>query len=324
MANPLLVALGTFGLVLVLIVSAYFLFVVRVEAQEKATIHKRIRSASVARSVRLGVLREVERLSSIQALEQLLERSSVIVAPLQGLIARSGLQVKVGVLLLASGWLALLTIVIVGRVTGFLWIGLVAAPFAAYLPIMAIRIAAGRRMDKFEEQFPEAVDLIARTLRAGHAFTTGLKLAGDELPDPVGAEFRVLSDRQNFGLPIPEALRDFAERVPILDAKFFVTAVLTQRESGGNLAEVLDNLSAVIRERFRVKRQVRVITSHGRYTGLVLSFLPPVMAVVLLVRQPDSFMLLVTDPTGIRMIIFAVVLQVIGAVLIRKISNVEY
>ena len=107
-----------------------------------------------------------------------------------------------------------------------------------------LRLLRARRLSKFEEQFPEAIDLIARTLRAGHAFTTGLRMAADELPQPVAAEFRVLHDQQNFGLPLTDALRAFARRVPIIDARFFVTAVLTQREAGGNLAEVLDNLSA--------------------------------------------------------------------------------
>ena len=110
----------------------------------------------------------------------------------------------------------------------------------------------------FEEQFPEAIDLIARALRAGHAFTTGLGIAAEEMPAPVGTEFKRVYDQQNFGMSLPDALRAMAHRVPVLDARFFVTAVLTQRESGGNLAEVLDNLSAVMRERFKVKRQIRV------------------------------------------------------------------
>src|SRR4029079_19478136 len=110
-----------------------------------------------------------------------------------------------------------------------------------------------------EEQFPEAVDLIARALRAGHALPTAIGMVAAEIPNPVGAEFKKLYDQQNFGMSLPDSLRAFADRVPILDARFFVTAVLTQRESGGNLAGVLDNLASVIRERFKVKRQVRVI-----------------------------------------------------------------
>ena len=130
--------------------------------------------------------------------------------------------------------------------------------------------ASRRRSEcsKFEEQFPEAIDLIARALRAGHAFTTGLALVAEEAPQPVAGEFRLLYDQQNFGMPLGDALKAFAERLPLLDARFFVTAVLTQRESGGNLSEILGNLANVIRERFKVKRQVRVHLRARPHHGL--------------------------------------------------------
>ena len=159
---------------------------------------------------------------------------------------------------------------------------------------------------KFEEQFPEAIELIARALRAGHAFTTGLALVAEELPDPVGGEFRLVYDRQNFGMPVADALHLFAERVPLLDARFFVTAVLTQRESGGNLAEILDNLGVVIRQRFRVRRQIRVVTAHARLTGWVLVAMPLATALAMLVVAPDHILTLVTDPLGIQMLVAAV------------------
>ena len=127
-------------------------------------------------------------------------------------------------------------------------------------------------------------------------------MVADEVPDPVGGEFRLLYDQQNFGMPMPDALRAFAERVPLLDARFFVTAVLTQRESGGNLAEVLDNLGVVIRERFRVKRQIRVVTAHGRITGSVLVLIPVVIVLAMVVVAPDHILTLVQDPLGIQMI----------------------
>jgi tight adherence protein B len=144
------------------------------------------------------------------------------------------------------------------------------------------------------------------------------------MPPPIGTEFRILYDEQNFGLTLPDALRNFARRIPVLDARFFVTAVLTQRESGGNLAEVLDNLSSVIRERFKVKRQVRVISAHGRITGWVLSLLPPSLAVATLALNPDHLGTLTGSTLGQQMIITAIVLQVVGTLIIRKIVNVEY
>ena len=144
------------------------------------------------------------------------------------------------------------------------------------------------------------------------------------MPDPVGTEFRLLYERQNFGAPIDQALRSFAERVPLLDARFFVTAVLTQRESGGNLSEVLDNLATVIRERFRVKREVRVKSAHGRMTGWVLAGVPPSMALAMFITSPDVMRTLVTDPLGARMIMAGVVLQVAGTLIIRRLVRIDY
>ena len=130
------------------------------------------------------------------------------------------------------------------------------------------------------------MDLIAGALPAGHAFTTAISMVADEVADPTGAEFRLVYDQQNYGMPLPDALKAFAKRVPLLDARFFITAVLTQREAGGNLAEVLDNLAGLIRERSRVKRQVRVASAHGRITGWVLSLMPPALAGMMFVIAP--------------------------------------
>jgi tight adherence protein B len=165
---------------------------------------------------------------------------------------------------------------------------------------------------------------MARSLRAGHALTSALQLVGEEIQEPVGGEFRALFERQNFGMSLADALREFAARVPLVDARFFVTAVLIQRESGGNLSQVLDNLSSVIRERFKVKRQVRVMSAHGRITGWALGMLPPGLALILFAIAPDHISLLVTDPLGRQMLMAAVVLQVIGVLIIRRIVDVEF
>jgi tight adherence protein B len=168
------------------------------------------------------------------------------------------------------------------------------------------------------------MDLIAGALRAGHAFTTAVSMVADEVQDPTGAEFRLLYDQQNYGMALPDALKAFAKRVPLLDARFFITAVLTQREAGGNLAEVLDNLAGLIRERSRVKRQVRVASAHGRITGWVLSLMPPVLAGIMVLIAPAHMKVFIEDPLGIRMVILAVVLQVVGTLAIRRIVNVEF
>jgi tight adherence protein B len=176
----------------------------------------------------------------------------------------------------------------------------------------------------FEEQFPEAMDLISRALRAGHAFTTGLGMVADEIPAPVGTEFRRLFDEQNFGMSLTDALRAMAERVPVLDARFFVTAVLTQRESGGNLSEILDNLAHVMRERFKFKRQIRVISAHGRISAWILSALPPVMALAVFAMSPHYLDPLINDPLGINLILIAGTLQVVGTYIIARMVRIEF
>jgi len=149
-------------------------------------------------------------------------------------------------------------------------------------------------------------------------------MVATEMPAPVAEEFRLLYDQQNYGMAFPDALKVFAERVPVIDARFFVTAVLIQRESGGNLAEVLDNLSGVIRERFRVKRQMRVVSAHGRITGWILAGLPPALGIALTAINKEHRELMFGETLGIQMMIGAAILQGIGALIIRKIVNVPY
>jgi len=200
----------------------------------------------------------------------------------------------------------------------------VAGLFVAFVPLRVVKFFVAQRLRKFEEQVPEAIDLIARSMRAGHAFATGLKIAADELPPPAGIEFKVLYERQNYGAQMTDSLKAFADRIPSLDARFFVTAVLTQRETGGNLAEVLDRLAAVMRERFKIKRDVRAKSAHGRITAYILAGMPPALAVALMLVNPEQFSVMFTDPLGIRMLEGAVILQVVGVFIVRKIVDIEY
>ncbi len=196
-----------------------------------------------------------------------------------------------------------------------------AAGFA--LPFIVLRHKRVMRLRKFEEMFPEALDLISRALKAGHAFASGLKMAADELEDPVGPEFRKTFDEQNFGLPLKDALENLTRRVPLLDVRFFSTAVLIQRDTGGNLAEILENLAHVVRERFKILRQVRVYTAHGRFTGYVLLALPIGLAVALSFINPDHMNLLFREKMGQQMLIGAAVMQTIGYLWIRKVITIE-
>jgi tight adherence protein B len=193
----------------------------------------------------------------------------------------------------------------------------------AAIPFLVLMRQRTVRFRKFEENFPEALDLLSRAIKAGHAFTTAMGMVADEASDPIGPEFKKTFDEQNFGLPLKDALNNLAVRMPLLDVRFFATAVLIQRETGGNLSEILDNLSYVVRERFKILRQVRVYTAHGRMTGYVLLALPAALACALMVINPAHMNLLFTERMGRLMLMGTVVMQTIGYVWIRKIVTIE-
>jgi tight adherence protein B len=316
----------TFGVVLAIVLGAYYVFVARPEGDDRSKLIERLgKPKAASQLLKAGDLeRPVHRLSEVHAFQVVLARAKGVSGPLEKLVTQSGLKLTVGTLLIACLLAACTGYLLVKWFTHYTYLGLVAAPVLGALPYLFVRRARTKRLDKFEEQFPEAIDLLARALRAGHSFPTGLLMVADEIPEPVGGEFKLVYDRQNFGMPLPDALKGLAERVPILDAKFFATAVLTQRETGGNLSEVLDNLATVIRDRFKVKRQVRVLTAHGRITGWILSALPPALAGIICIVSPEHLKTMITDPLGIQMITGAVVLQVIGTLAIRKLVNVPY
>jgi tight adherence protein B len=313
-----------FVAVLAIVLAPYVFFVTRPEDHDKRSLKRRLKSTAAAKRAQLVLVKETERLSSLGPVERVLGYASRVVVPAQRLIEQSGLRWSVSTLFFATGCAALVPFLIIRMISGNVIAGLIVGACTAFLPYAWVKRARAKRIWKFEEQFPEAIDLIGRALRAGHTFQTGLLMVADELSDPVGSEFRLLYDRQNFGMPVAEALRSFADRIPLLDAKFFATAVLTQRDAGGNLAEVLDNLSTVIRERFKVKRQVRVISAHGRITGWILAGLPPSLSIVFLVASPKHMATLFNDPLGVQIIVVALVLQIVGTLLIRKIVNIEY
>jgi tight adherence protein B len=241
------------------------------------------------------------------------------------LIEQSGVKITPSGIILASfgiaGGAGLLGLLFVP--SAFIIVVPFLALVAGFLPFAWLRWKRSSRLKKFEEQFPDALDVLSRAVRAGHAFQAALGMAADELPEPVGPELKKAFEQQNFGLPLREALGQLAERVPILDVRFFVTAVLIQRDTGGNLAEILDNLSHVVRERFKILRQVRVHTAHGRFTGYVLLGLPPFLAVALTMIDPDHMAPLFREHLGHLMLEGTIVMQVIGYFWIRKVMKIE-
>jgi tight adherence protein B len=321
----MLVVAATFGMCLAIVLGAYWALVVIPEDKSARRLRRRLKAEVVAEGPSAaGLTRRAAPLSALKGLDVLLGRSGRLVEPLRRTVEQSGLSVTIGLVVLSTIFASSSSYVLIRLITGLNWAALVVAIAAGSAPYLLVRYAAARRTRLFEDQFPQAIDLIATSLRAGHAFTSGISMVSDEVADPTGAEFRLLYDQQNYGMPLPDALKAFAGRVPLLDARFFITAVLTQREAGGNLAEVLDNLAGLIRERSRVKRQIRVASAHGRITGWVLSMMPPVLFLLMMLVAPEHMNTFVNDPLGVRMILFALVLQVIGTLAIRRIVNVEF
>ena len=167
-------------------------------------------------------------------------------------------------------------------------------------------------MVKIEQQLPDALDLIGRALRAGHAFPTAVKMVSDELNDPIGGEFRILFDEVNYGISMHTALLNLAARIPVTDLRYFVIAVLIQRETGGNLAELLDNISAIIRARLKLFGQIRVLSAEGRLSAWILTLLPVGVALVMNIVNPAFIGVLWKDPMGLRLVTMAVLLMIFG------------
>jgi tight adherence protein B len=238
-------------------------------------------------------------------------------------IEQSGVKTSPGGLVAVSLALAAAAWIVTQLFTRQWFLGLPAGVLASSIPMIYLLNRRGARMRLFEEHFPEALDLIARAIRAGHAFQTALGMVAEEMDEPLGPEFKKTFDHQNFGLPLRDALAQLAERVPILDVRFFITAVLIQRDTGGNLSEILDNLGHVVRERFKIRRQVRVHTAHGRFTAFVLLSLPAFLGLALTMLNPEHMAPLFHEHLGQMMLIGALVMQAIGFFWIRKIIKIE-
>ena len=242
---------------------------------------------------------------------------------LSRLIEQAGVNTSPSALLLAS-----LICAAVAALAAYVFLRIplaqfVCVPLGASLPMLWLLQRRSSRLKAFEEQFPDALDLISRSLRAGHAFQAAIGMAADELTAPAAPEFKKVFDQQNFGLPLKDALNALTERVPLLDVKFFVTAVAIQRDTGGNLAEILDNLAHVVRERFKIQRQVRVHTAHGRITGFVLLALPAFLGIALTMINREHMRPLWEEPMGRNLILATIVMQLVGFVWIRKVIKIE-
>jgi len=316
------IPIAVFALVLLAVVGGYFLLLAG--RSEKAEIKRRV-SLLELRNLQDADIPEFlkkEVLSDVPLLNRLLARVN-IAAKIDRRLRQADMKIPVGTFLLLS-----LVLFSLGIVAGwFLHWPTILSIFVGIalltVPNLVVDIKRRRRLKRFINYFPEALEMFARSLRAGHSFTGAIQLVAQEMPDPIGPEFSKVFEEQNLGIPLRQALIGMTDRVDVLDVKFFVTAILIQRETGGNLAEIIDKIAYVIRERFRVQGQLKIFTAQARITGTILALLPVGLAILLSILNPAYMKPLWIERTGRIMISVAVIMQILGFLAIRKIIRIK-
>jgi len=268
-----------------------------------------------------GSLLRTRDLLALSGLKAILKKFRILDS-LQNLMNKADLRWRLEVFLLI-----MLIMGLIGGVAGFTQGGAVAGlaggTLGLWLPYFILKKKGESRLKKFEKQLPDALDLIARGMRAGHSLTSGMQLVTEEMPDPIGGEFFKTFKEFNHGMELNLALRNLCRRVDLRDLSFFTTAVMIQRETGGNLTELLGVIATMIRDRFKLRNQIKGLTAEGRFSGIILAALPPLACVVLYLQSPDHIMLLVTTELGKTMTTAALIMLLLGILIIRKIVNIK-
>lgn len=321
------------ALLLILVFSGIFIVLVLLLIASGANVSKETKQTmsnlesvlaanpAAARDIVVDLHRQ-EQLSAIPWINRWLLK--IELAPrLRELLYQADLKWTAGVLILMSCACFLIPAYLLYLHTGSLLFSIFIGLFLGFAPLIFVLQKRRRRFNKFEQDLPEALDMMVSSLRAGNSLVSAIRLVAFESPDPIGIEFRICFDEQNYGLELRTAMENLITRVPLQDLRIVVTAILIQKESGGNLAEVLDKASYIIRERFRLKRQVRVHTAQGRLTGWILSLLPIILGLGLYLISPETISVLWTRSIGIKLLYASVGMTIVGGLIIRKIVNME-
>lgn len=262
------------------------------------------------------------RMSAVPALDRLLRRVSVA-RSLELLLYQAGSSMRVGMFLMIMAAGAMIAYLVGYVVFTRLFHALAFMVVGGVAPLLILHHKKSARMRAFSEEFPDALDLLVSALRAGISFSSAMQIVADESPEPIRSEFAIVVEEQALGLDLREALSNMANRVDSLDLKFFVTAVVLQRDTGGNLTEVLDNTSRLIRDRFRILGDIQTFTAQGRLTGLILTCLPLALAIFMVIVAPDYFHTMWDNPSGRAVLGFGFLMQLLGSLAIRKIVNIK-
>jgi len=322
------VILPIFISVLVVILGAYLLFDRRMRRSDLDSIKSRLLGNSNSKNKKkkqaAPALIETDTDKKNRIVEAVLRRFQ-LGTRMQSILEQSGLRWRVA---------TLARLALIALLAGFLlaWyllppplnqVAFLTGPLFGVLPVLYVLRKKRKRIEKFEGQFPEGLEFVARAMRAGHAFSVSLEMLHREFDDPLASEFHRTFDEQNLGLPLDVALEKLAGRMPLLDVQFFVSAVLLQKRTGGNLAEVLEKLALLIRERFKLRGRIRAISAHGRMTGTVLSAIPVAVGGIMFYVNPQYVLFFIHDSTGHLMLGAAIGLQMLGYAFIKKIVSIE-
>ena len=295
-------------------------------SQESKQTQSRLESIAAFQSQdsaeEVQAVRRVESLSGVRWIDSLLRRLDIAEA-LQMKLQQADVRWTVGRLLLTSAVAAVAAGLLVHLRTGALVLDLVIGIAVGCVPYLYVLQQRASRFDRMRQHLPEALDLMSAAIRSGHSFSSAMGMTAKESPEPVRREFRQCFDEQNFGLDLRASLMNLVRRVPIQDIRIMVTAVLIQNETGGNLTEILDKVAYLIREDFKLQRQVRVHTAQGRLTGWILAMLPPLLGILLYLVNPQQMSILWMRPVGVKMLVGAAVMTAIGTFMIRKIVRVR-
>lgn len=318
----LLIAITIFILTVALIEGAYYALR-KIRSGEKREVLRRLRGYPTQEYEReiIDIMRK-SMLSEVPWLNRML-LSMRWTDKLSRMIEQSGTESTLGVFILLSIVLASGGFVIGLWVASNALLSLIIAFFLGVFPFLYVYLKKKRRMEKFQRQLPDALDLIARALKAGHAFTGGLKMVGDELGEPVGTEFEKTLHEINFGSGVPEALKGLTQRVDCPDLRFFIISVIIQRETGGNLAEILAKIAYLIRERFKLQNRVQVLSAEGKLSAIILISIPFVVALALSVLNPVYIKTLFVDPIGKALVAFALLMMAIGIVVMKRMIEIK-
>ncbi len=317
------ISIGIFLSIILLVEGTYFCYHQYISPQSR-TLKRRLRGGAARPKEgleSLEILRQ-RKLSNLPWLNDILSAMSNL-GGLEKILQQANSQMPLGVFLLLSAVLGVVGMVVAAFMDYPLLVAGGVGLVCLMLPLIKIKMQRTARFKEFERQLPEALDLMARALRAGHAFSVGMKMVGDEFPDPIGPEFNRTVEEISFGIDTPEAMGNLNDRVVSTDLKFFITALVVQRETGGNLAEIIEAISRLIRQRFELLGRVKALSAEGRLSGIVLFVMPFVMGAVLWWMNEDYMRLLIEDDLGLMMLGAAGLLMLFGAVIMKKMCDIK-